>query len=763
MKGLKWIRVFVFVLFVGLFANGGTTSAAGNVYKVDRYGELNYYSGSSVVRIRSDISAISENAFDGVNTTKFVAAGNPYFKTINGVLYSKDGTLLIRCPTEKSGSFRVPSFVKKIAGSAFYNCTKLKSITMPDSVTTIDDYTFCNCSALTGIRLSNKLSQINRNAFRGCSSLVNITIPASVDEIGEKAFQDCQSLQKIAIPDSASDIGGNAFRNCISLSSVSVSKKMRVIQSGTFYNCTSLKSVKNTGNIEEVSYSAFENCVNLKNIAFSNELNQIYSSAFENCISLGTVIIPRNTEYIARSAFIGAASRFIVDSKNPNYSSLHGMLLDEQGELLIQAPANVTGNLKIPRGVTRIADDALVNGSYISITIPEGVVSFEKNQLTNCEKLRVLSLPGSLKKLKGSYYDDSGLGLKNLEKIVVSNGNQNYKSTDGVLYSADQRVMIFFPQGKTGSIRLPDQCKYIGKLMKENQLSAIHISSDNKYFTSVEGVLYNLRGTSIRCFPVRKTSYKVPAKVKDISYLDDIKDKLRCRSVKVSSKNKNLYSRNGVVFDAESDTLLFYPTRKKGAYKVPAFVKYISSNAFKDAQKLTALTITKNVKRRGVTYRFDNCKNLKTVRVKEGKLNYISMDFRGCRKLAQITFPSNIMTTKLKQLPNGVTIYGWKNTEAKEAAERAKGKFVSQGTIPNAVTGPKVRKIIDKYQLSWNATSEASGYQVYTVDDTIKDLKGSGSTSCFIDDLIEYNTIYIRAYKIVNNKKVYGKARRVYT
>ena len=119
------------------------------------------------------------------------------------------------------------------------------------------------------------------------------------------------------------------------------------------------------------------------------------------------------------------------------------------------------------------------------------------------------------------------------------------------------------------------------------------------------------------------------------------------------------------------------------------------------------------------------------------------------------------MTTNLRNLPQGVTIHGWKNTYAKEAAEAAKGKFVSRGTIPNVVSGVKVKKIIDKYQMFWNPSSEASGYQVYTVSDTIKNLEGSGNTSCFISDEYKEDVIYIRAYKIVNKKKVYGKARWV--
>ncbi|MCI9420257.1 MAG: leucine-rich repeat protein [Eubacterium sp.] len=758
MKIRKHAPRILLLLLIFLLFNTNSADAAKNVYRVDRYGELYDYSGSSVVPIRSNVSAIGPYTFYGVKTTKFTTAGNPYFKTINGALYSKDGTLLIKCPSEKEGSFTVPSSVKKIAHSAFKDCTKLTKVTIPDSVTVMDERTFKNCSMLKQIRLSRYLTSIPSEAFSGCSSLTNITIPSSVSSIRSKAFYNCQSLRSIAIPDSVSKVGSSCFANCINLKKALLSSKMESLEYSLFNNCTELKTVENTGHIEEIEANAFRNCIHLKTFSYSNKLDTIGSAAFLNCLELGTVTIMKGTRYISYNAFNGAANKFVVDSSNPNYSSLNGMLLDEKGESLIQAPIHMDGDLDIPKGVVRIASNALTGGCFSSITIPEGVTSMRMTQFEDCENLKSIHFPASLKTF--IYYTGDALNLKYLDRIVVSRSNPNFYSKDGVMYSSDGAYVIFFPSGKKGAFRLPETCKTIGDRMRYNRLSSISVSPKSKYFSSTGGVLYDSKGKQIVCFPMSKRSYRIPAGVKNITYLKKIKEDLKCKAIQVSSKNKWFSAKAGVVFDSDEETLLFYPTKKRGSYKIPSSTVFIAGDAFDDAHELTSLTITKNVRRsRYSTFYFRDCKKLKSISVNQGELNYISMNFSGCDKLARLTFPSTIMTTNLKNLPTGVTIHGWKNTYAKEAAEEAKGKFVSRGTIPNVVTGARIKKIIDKYQLSWNASSEASGYQVYTSYSTNKDLKGSGSTSCFIPEKYSESTIYIRAYKIENKKKVYGKAR----
>ena len=91
---------------------------------------------------------------------------NPHYCDIDGVLFSKDKSVLICYPNEKSElEYIIPDSVKKIGKTAFAYCVNLKSVHIPDSVEKIENY-----------------------AFWVCKGLKKITIPASVKCIGLRAF-----------------------------------------------------------------------------------------------------------------------------------------------------------------------------------------------------------------------------------------------------------------------------------------------------------------------------------------------------------------------------------------------------------------------------------------------------------------------------------------------------------------------------------------------------------------------------------------------
>lgn len=754
----KWI-VLTMLILVGICSKPLNSSAA---YRVDRYGELYYYSGSSVVTIRSNVSAISSDAFSEVKISKFITSGNSYFKTVDGVLISKDGRVLVKCPTEKTGTFTVPATVTKIEDNAFSGCKKLTKVSMSGSVKTIGKNAFKNCIELREVTIGSKVTTIQDSMFENCGKLRGVQIPSSVTRIGNRAFRKCSSIQQVKIPNSVRYIGELAFGYCSSLKQVVFSKNVSEVAAETFYECEKLEKVLNFKNVEEIGYDAFHSCHRLSKISFGNGLERISQGAFIDCYNLGTVFIPKSVEYISNSAFIAAASKFEVDSENPDYSSVSGMLLDAEGTYLYQVPFDQTGTLKIPKSVKKIYVNALKDGEYTSVVIPEGVTTISKSHFDSCTKLKTIYLPATLKKIKDSTWYGYNKPEK-LESIHVAKGNPHMVSVDGVVYSVDKKDMLFFPYGRTGSITLPGECKEIDYSMQENKLSKIMIEKDGKHFSAQSGVLYNANGTEIRCFPMKKKHYHIPASLKTVSYLIRNKENMRCEKITVDAKNKKYYAKDGVLFNKNDKKMVYYPPKKKGSYQIPSSVKYVSNRAFNYCTGLTSLKIGKNLKRERYSYLdFYKCINLKSVKVKQGNLNYISMDFDGCKKLKTLTFPSNIMTTDLRNLPKSqIVIYGWENTGAKEAAQAVKGTFKKIGTIPAPVRGGKLRKIIDKYQLTWNISPESNGYQIYTSYETIATISGSHNTSYDIPEEYSDSDIYIRAYKIVKGKKVYGKAKKI--
>ena len=106
------------------------------------------------------------NNFEHLDVDK----NNKYFTAIDGVLYNKSQTKLIKCPDAKE-NVNISTTVTEITDEAFNNCYKLEKIIIPNGV-----------------------KEIGMGAFASCSKLKTLNLPDSVEDIGEVAFEDCENL-----------------------------------------------------------------------------------------------------------------------------------------------------------------------------------------------------------------------------------------------------------------------------------------------------------------------------------------------------------------------------------------------------------------------------------------------------------------------------------------------------------------------------------------------------------------------------------------
>ena len=203
--------------------------------------------------------------------------------------------------------------VTSIYHSAFYNCTKLTSITIPDSVTSIGYYAFGWCTGLTSITIPDSVTSIGELAFEGCYRLTSITIPNSVTSIGSSAFESCGRLTSITIPNSVTSIGGYAFEYCTSLTSITIPDSVTSIGSGAFEYCRSLTSI--TVDKNNPVYLSDGNCIIDKEsktlivgckasvIPDNGSVTSIGDGAFIGCTGLTSITIPDSVTYIGYGAF----------------------------------------------------------------------------------------------------------------------------------------------------------------------------------------------------------------------------------------------------------------------------------------------------------------------------------------------------------------------------------------------------------------------------------------------------------------------------
>jgi len=164
----------------------------------------------------NSVASLGEGIFfDCIGLTDIsVDAGNAFFSSQDGILYTKDKKTLIAYPGGRSGGFTVPDGVVDIGRRAFAVCNALTGITFPDSLTGIGVQAFSGCEALASVNMGNTIRNVGPLAFAGCNSLTSIHFPVSVTSIGSDAFTDCSSLSIAYFAGNAPAMGEQVFNDC---------------------------------------------------------------------------------------------------------------------------------------------------------------------------------------------------------------------------------------------------------------------------------------------------------------------------------------------------------------------------------------------------------------------------------------------------------------------------------------------------------------------------------------------------------------------
>lgn len=144
------------------------------------------------IDIPSNVKSISARAFNGcINLQAInVAPDNPYCKSIQGILFDKKETTLIRFPAGlQMLTYEVPNNVKYLGYSAFESCTKLTSVTINNEIEYIDGYSFSNCESLKSVTLGKNIQRLEYSTFHSCTQLKEIhCLPTTPPNITEYCF-----------------------------------------------------------------------------------------------------------------------------------------------------------------------------------------------------------------------------------------------------------------------------------------------------------------------------------------------------------------------------------------------------------------------------------------------------------------------------------------------------------------------------------------------------------------------------------------------
>ena len=206
------------------------------------------------VEIPAYVEGLASSAFAECKalTAYTVAPENQNYKSIDGVLFTKDGNKLLDYPAAKPGSFyAVPDGVTELANEAFDGCKQLTDLALPEGLTTIGDQAFSYCSGLTSMYLPQGVTTVGGAAFRGCSALEQIDLSDTLKTIGSYAFDYCTSLRSVTLPASLTEIGHYAFGYCQGLEEVILIPGLTDIPEGVFNHCDALREIHYVGTVSQ--------------------------------------------------------------------------------------------------------------------------------------------------------------------------------------------------------------------------------------------------------------------------------------------------------------------------------------------------------------------------------------------------------------------------------------------------------------------------------------------------------------------------------
>lgn len=210
---------------------------------------------------------------------------------------------------------------------------------------------------------------------------------------------------------------------CGDIKNVIVGEGVTRVGNNAFYDCREITAVSLPDSLQSLGNAAFGWCYNLKSIELPQGLQSIGISAFYWNRAIPEITIPASVKEIGAGAFARcvAVEMIHVEKDNAVYCDIDGVLFDKAGTTLVQYPAGRAGAYQIPSGVTG---------------------SVQREEFACAGKLTELTIPASMQKIG----DFSFCGQ--LKSILVENGNPSYKSVDGVLFSADGKMLVAYPPAK---------------------------------------------------------------------------------------------------------------------------------------------------------------------------------------------------------------------------------------------------------------------------------------------------------------------------
>jgi hypothetical protein len=393
-----------------------------------------------------------------------------------------------------------------------------------------------------------------------------------------------------------------------------------------------------------------------------------------NSLSLGehwptatNLVIPQSVtnigEYVIPSCTLLLTVN--VDTLNPSYSSVDGVLLNKTQTELLQYPRGRPGNYMIPNTVVNIRSNAFNGysvGTVLSgVTIPAevsnigdsafqyclnltnvimtpSITNIGRSAFANCGKLGSVVIPNSLVSIPVAMFDN----CSNLTSVLIPQSVRQIRSEAFRRCSRLRGITVpdgvtnigrsaFFICSSMTNLTLGTNLLFIGGSAFEG-CSKISIVLLPSALTTLENSAF--ANTAI-------TNITIPGSVTNIGPQTAFRSCWGLTAIAVDSLNDFYSSADGILFNKDQTSLLQYPPGKAGSsYAVPDTVSRIGYGAFFSCAALTNISIPNSVTELGsFAFGFSGLINLT---IPESVITLGPYLFYWCRSLESVTVPSSV-------------------------------------------------------------------------------------------------------------------------
>lgn len=543
------------------------------------------------ITIPASVTALA-NSFDDYTPLRSITVDpeNPVYCSVDGVMFSKDMTKLVRVPEAyRATEFTIPGSVTEIGDKAFFASDNLTAVNIPEGVESIGKFAFCFCMGLVSVDIPESVTVIRDHAFNKCDALQHVTMPKNLTEMGEAVFNLDAELHAVELPQNLTVIPGESFYSARKLKKAEIPDTVTSIEHAAYAFCTSLKKVTIPENVSKLGQCAFKGCKAMQYAAVMNPDCEFYP--YEDMFDKNTVIYghPGSTAQTYAETY----GFTFEDLENlPEEAISDGMIYTvENGEIIITdytddlpaepvIPAEIDG-----KPVTRIGSSAFTGcTSLTGVTIPNSVKSIGEYAFSGCSALTGITIPDAVTEIgEQAFFECDHLTI--------------YGSTDSFTENyAEENGIPFEVSGAEKQLVL-DSLQY----SVENDAVTItgfsdDIPSELVIPAEINGMPVKVIGERAFNMCDKLTSVVLPDSVTTIGP-SAFESCTAMTSITVPDSVKSI------------GDYAFYDCPSLTSFKIPEGVTAIGRFTFYGGVALTSVTIPESVTSIG-NYAFDNCTSL---------------------------------------------------------------------------------------------------------------------------------------------------------